>query len=179
MSWHGTRAGPAPAWFGLVDSHVPFSSHRRLCHSLRRRDARECGRYHAGLTQFRGRSGLLRKRARRGRCGGAWTPLSRATAAFVSAPTIDPDPASPGLPLASLGVRRCSGFSWTVMTFSSCRGRLMCDCPAADLSFRRYPRGLQSKCSQTTASTAANDRCLTRQKAWRSSAGKGRRSLTR
>jgi hypothetical protein len=34
--------------------------------------------------------------------------------------------------LASLGVRRCSGFSWTVMTFSTCRGRLMCDYPAAD-----------------------------------------------
>jgi hypothetical protein len=80
--------------------------------------------------------------------------------------------------LASLGVRRCSGFSWTVMTFSTCRGRLMCDCRAADLSFRRYPRGLQSKCSQPTASTAASDRCLTRQKAWRSSAGEGRRSLT-
>ena len=80
--------------------------------------------------------------------------------------------------LASLGARRCSGFSWTVMTFSTCRGRPMCDCPVADLSFRRCPRGLWSECSQSTASTAASDRCLTRQKAWRSSAGKGRRSLT-
>jgi hypothetical protein len=66
----------------------------------------------------------------------------------------------------------------TVMTFSTCRGRPMCDCPVADLSFRRCPRGLRSKCLQPTASTAANNRCLIRQKAWRSLAGNVRRSPT-
>jgi hypothetical protein len=45
--------------------------------------------------------------------------------------------------LASLAVRACSGCSWTVMMFSTCRGRRMCDCPVGGRSFLRCPRGLR------------------------------------
>jgi hypothetical protein len=67
--------------------------------------------------------------------------------------------------LASSAVRRCSGCSWTDMTFSTCRGRQMCDCPVGEWFFPRWPRGLRRRCLQATASTAASGRCLMRQKA--------------
>jgi len=70
------------------------------------------------------------------------------------------------------------GTSWTVMTFSTWRGRPMCDCPVGGRSFLRCPRGLRRKCLQAMASTAACGRCLIRQKAWQSLAGNVRQSPT-
>src|SRR5664280_655837 len=90
--------------------------------------------------------------------------------------------------LTALGVRDGSvgviggtnvfGMSWTVMTFSICRGRPGCKCPMAGRSFPTCPRGLQRKCLQVMGSTPANGRCLIRQKVWQSLAGTVRQSST-
>ena len=48
-----------PNVISLVKSYAPSSSHRRLCHRLRGRHARECRGYYAGLAQVRRRSTLL------------------------------------------------------------------------------------------------------------------------
>ena len=86
-----------------------------------------------------------------------------------------------GTPDGSVGViggTDMFGMFLDLYDVSTCRGCPMCDCPVGDKSFQRCPHGRRRKCLQAMASTAANGRCLIRQKAWRSLAGDVRQSPT-